>query len=104
MLTRREYELLKDIDELDIHGFPECECPAYIPWIEAARMIDLDYLEYAALSCPGDDPRFPEGRRWIRISALGYHLIDEYEERLSERKLETVASVVGHVVSAVTKG
>lgn len=104
MLTKREYELLKDIEELPNHGFPETECPSYLHWPDVAQIITLGYMEYATLSLPGDDPRFPEGRSWVRISANGYHLIEEYEERLSERKLETAASVVGHIVSAVTKG
>lgn len=103
MLTKSEYELLMDIRELPNDGFPEQECPAYIEWARVFELITLGYMERATLSLPGDDPQYPEGRSWCRISALGYHLIEEYENHLVERKSDLVSSLLGNVISAMPK-
>lgn len=104
MLTKSEYDILMDIMELPNHGFPENECPSYIEWSKVSQAITLGYMEKAALSTPGDDPNYPEGRSWYKISDQGYHLIEEYQEYLAKSKLDALSTVVGHVISSVTKG
>lgn len=103
MLTKSEYDILMDIKELPSHGFPEGECPPYISWPKVCELIQLGYMEEAMLALPGDDPAFPNGRSWFKISALGYHLIEEYEEELSKRKFDAISSIAGHIVSAFKK-
>lgn len=103
MLTKSEYDILMDIMELPSHGFPEGECPSYISWPKVSEIINLGYMEEAMLALPGDDPAFPKGRSWFKIAALGYHLIEEYEENQSKRKLEALGAIVGQAVSALKK-
>ena len=103
MLTKSEYDILMDIAELPRHGFPEGDCPSYISWPKIAGIVSLGYMEKATLALPGDDPGFPDGRSWYRISPLGYHHIEEYEEKSGERKFQMLSTALGHVISIVAK-
>lgn len=94
MINKYDYEVLRDIFELQGHCFAENDRPSYIPGDHVIYLMDLGYLKRITLVPPNYEPEYPSGLSGIKISSIGISAMYDFEDKLADRRHQRIMEAV----------
>lgn len=86
MLTQNDYDDLMSVSELPGGYYLENRRPDFMSGPHERYLLEMKYLERAALVPEGKEPEHPRGLSMIHVGIFGYHEMAVFEKDLADQK------------------